>query len=480
MKNPQATNPKCVWIFYIFILFLAGCFVSQIARADGAFTVLGEFPLTSNTAPWHPDNALVQSVTGDFYGTTFTGGTNSNGTVFKMTQAGTLSRVFAFNGYNGMFPRGVTFGDDGNLYGVAAQTGFSFYGSIFEMTTSGNFIAHQTNGPFASFFFFGGTDGSGPNGPLVLGKNGVFYGTTSSGGSGNGTVFAISTNGQFANLWMFNGTNGSQPESGLTWGSDGNLYGTTEYGGTNYTGAGTGDGTMFRITTNGLLTTLAYFNGANGSAPFAGLTLGNNGNFYGTTTEGGVYNFGTIFQITTNNVLTTLVSFNATNGCNPFGGLVQGNDGEFYGTTAFSSTNYLTLSYGYGTVFRVTPSGALTTLLFLNGTNGLHPYPDMIQGGDGSLYGTMNDVDGYPLLDGSSGNVFRLIPQPLIGIGRKNNGALLSWNSVSNGVYWVEYKSSLNDPAWTPLFTNTAGSFVSSYTNGSLGTTQRFYRVIMP
>src|ERR1035441_2731135 len=133
-------------------------------------------------------------------------------------------------------------------------------------------------------------------------------------------------------LWSFNSTNGAFPKAALTLGNDGNFYGTTEEGGRS-SGEGDGEGTVFKVTTNGTLTTLVAFNGTNGAYPQAPLTLGNDGNFYGTTWGDSSSDFGTVFKVTTNGTLTTLVVFNGTNGAYPLA-LTLGNDGNFYGTTA--------------------------------------------------------------------------------------------------------------------------------------------------
>ena len=125
--------------------------------------------------------------------------------------------------------------------------------------------------------------------------------------------------------------NGKSPAAALVQGSDGNFYGTTYGGGTNG-----GYGTVFKISTNGALTTLYSFTGGNdGANPDAGLVQGSDGNFYGTTYGGGTNGAGTVFKISTNGALTSLYSFTGGNdGANPYAGLVQGSDGYFYGTTS--------------------------------------------------------------------------------------------------------------------------------------------------
>jgi uncharacterized repeat protein (TIGR03803 family) len=239
----------------------------------------------------------------------------------------------------------------------------------------------QAGAIFTSLYSFGSVqdtngnilDGANPDAPLVQGSDGYFYGTTPSGGTnGYGTVFKISTNGALTSLYSFTGGNdGGNPTAGLVQGSDGNYYGTTQWGGTN------DYGTVFKINTNGALTTIyafgtvtdAYGDRLDGAYPEAGLVQGTDGNFYGTTQWGGTNDYGTVFKINTNGALTSLYSFdtdNGTNGANPQAALVQGSDGNFYGTTSGGGVYTNQYGQGYGTVFRLTivPSPQLTLIPF--------------------------------------------------------------------------------------------------------------------
>jgi uncharacterized repeat protein (TIGR03803 family) len=143
------------------------------------------------------------------------------------------------------------------------------------------------------------------------------------------------------------------------------FYGTSEYGGNTTLNSGAGFGAVFRMTSAGALTTLASFNGANGSYCASGLVQGSDGDFYGTTAGGGASGSpmggGTVFKITPTGVLTTLVSFNGANGNSPQAPLVQGSDSNFYGTTEYGGAG------GCGTVFQISPAGALTTLVSFGG-----------------------------------------------------------------------------------------------------------------
>ena len=131
-------------------------------------------------------------------------------------------------------------------------------------------------------------------------------------------------------------------------GSDGNLYGTTEYGGTN------GDGTIFRITAGGALTTLYSFDNVHGAGPYGALMQGADGFIYGTTEYGGTNDGGTVFGMTTNGTVASLFSFQGGNGYSPQAGLAQGADGNFYGTAANGGEGFNGYyNSGDGVVFRL-------------------------------------------------------------------------------------------------------------------------------
>ena len=212
-----------------------------------------------------------------------------------------------------------------------------------------------------------------------------FYGTTSGGGSlacsgGCGTVFKINPAGTLTTLHNFAGypNDGAYPSAGLIQASDGYLYGTT-YGG----GDIDGDGTVFKITPGGALTTLYSFAGYpnDGSRPSAALVQGSDGNFYGTTLSGGAYDGGIVFQLTSNRTLTILHAFDFADGDFPDAGLIQATDSNFYGTTNAASS-------GYGTIFSIASEGALTTLHLFDSIDGAGSRAAPVQATTGTFYGT--------------------------------------------------------------------------------------------
>ncbi len=163
----------------------------------------------------------------------------------------------------------------------------------------------------------GGTEGSVVVG-VTLGADGNFYGMANINGKyGVGTIFKMTPAGSINILLNFDGTNGGGPQAPLIETADGTLYGV----------AGS---VVFRMTTNGNLSTVVIFTNDGASGP---LTQGKDGNFYGTTEYGGIGG-GSVFKLTPAGELTTLASFTITNGGFPTTGVVLGNDGNFYGTTS--------------------------------------------------------------------------------------------------------------------------------------------------
>ncbi|MFZ0795115.1 MAG: choice-of-anchor tandem repeat GloVer-containing protein [Candidatus Korobacteraceae bacterium] len=246
---------------------------------------------------------------------------------------------------------------------------------------------------------FNGTNGYSPDVAVVQGSDGNLYGTTVQGGASNdcpggcGTVFQMTPSGTLTTLYSFC----SQPgcADGTTPGSlilarDGNFYGVTANGGNSNNCTG-GCGTVFKITPSGTLTTLHVFCTGNlpcadGSEP-GPLMQATDGNFYGGTENGGPSNTcaagcGTVFKITPSGALSTLYSFSLTDGSGPGGGLTQATDSNLYGVTFAGGAS------DSGTVFKITPSGALTTLHSFDVDDGEFPLAALVQATDGNLYGT--------------------------------------------------------------------------------------------
>jgi uncharacterized repeat protein (TIGR03803 family) len=338
----------------------------------------------------YPESSLVQGTNGKFYGTAGGGGAFGDGTVFSITRSGTLTTLHSFDASDGAQPDvGLVQGINGHFYGTTAVGGANGHGTVFKISSSGTLTRLHS---------FDYTDGGNPQGALVQGTDGKFYGTAFYGGANlYGTVFKITPDGTFTILHSFDLTDGAYPYAGLVEGTDGDFYGTTQQGGAYRNDTlcnGSTCGTIFKITRNGTLTTLYSFcrgggNCTDGALPMAGLIQGTDGNFYGTTAEGGVYGYGTygtVFKITPSGILTTLHSFNGMDGADPEAGLIQATDGNFYGTTATDGVNE------GGTVFKITPTGTLTTLYNFcsqsNCTDGGDPKAGLLQATNGKLYGT--------------------------------------------------------------------------------------------
>lgn len=262
---------------------------------------------------------------------------------------------------------GVIEAKDGNLYGTTSRGGTSAAGTVYKITTGG---------ALTTLYSFKGTaaDGAAPT-MLLQGKDGNLYGVTRQGqtrGTAGGTVFKITTDGSLTTLHAFATTDGSSPDC-LLQARDGNLYGTAGEG-------GSGSGTAFKVSTSGVFTVLHTFGGirVDGGRP-TGLIQAKDGHLYGTTAT-------TVFKMTTGGNLTTLYTFTGDFPPSPYGKLLQASDGNFYGIT-FGLGSGLN---SYGTVFKMTKDGTLTTLhTFTTAkTDGSNPYGCLIEAGDGNLYST--------------------------------------------------------------------------------------------
>ena len=286
---------------------------------------------------------------------------------------------------------------------IQGQDG-SLYGAATEGGDSfaGTIFKLSTAGHLTPLYsFLGGDDGSSPAGTLVEDADGKLYGTAFQGGTNDlGSVFSVTTNGTFAPLGSFDGDNGAYPLTPLCLAANRLLYGSTVQGGSN------GFGTIFRVSTRGGLACLVSLDNTNGAYPLGGLIQARDGLFYGTTSQGGTNGgWGTVFRMTASGTLTTIYSFGYDDGADPSASLVQATDGNLYGTTAGGGWG------GQGTLFRLTPQGTLTTVLWFNGANGANPQAPLIQARDGAFYGTApyGGVDYNGASSTGDGLIFRLV-----------------------------------------------------------------------
>jgi uncharacterized protein (TIGR03437 family) len=407
--------------------------------AAQTLTTLATF--TSAPSDGIEPSGVVIGPGGVLYGTTQTGGSTNNGTVFSLTPpaspGGAWTEVVLYNftgGADGKWPAGVVIGSGGVLYGSASYGGTvtdiceDGCGTVFSVTPPASPGGAWTESVLYSFA--GGTDGSVPTSGVVIGNGGVLYGTTSTGGTANGgTVFSLTppkgassgAGGAWSEAVLYSFTGGfDQPLAGATGvviGAGGVLYGAAQTGGTE-TGSSCdpfGCAMVFSLTppktgAGGAWTQAVLYSFPGGS--LSGVAIGNGGVLYGTT-AGTISN--TVFSLTPpaspgtgNWTEAVLYTFGAGGAGDVAGssGVVVGNGGILYGTASGGGASEL------GGVFSLTPpagsGGAWTeTVLysFMGGNDGSQPFAGVVIGSGGVLYGAT--ATGGPAY---AGTVFSLTP----------------------------------------------------------------------
>ncbi len=284
---------------------------------------------------------------------------------------------------------------DGSIYVVCRNSA-----DIGVSNEGGRIIKVVPGQDQVSLHVFGdSTGGIAPEAGLTVGSDGNYYGTTTVGGVGHcGTVYKFTPAGQFSVLYSFSGIDGNSPQTELVQGPDGNFYGTCRTGGT------ANEGTIYKLTPNGVLTVIHNF-GTNdpndGVGSLEGLTLGSDGNFYGTTPYGGAYNRGVVYKVTSNGTFTVLYNFTSADlsGFAPSSALTQASDGNFYGTCTNGGT--------YGVIYRVTPTGQYTVMHSFSGPDGALPYGAPLAA-NGYLYGTTSNLGAHEGNRSGDGTIYQL------------------------------------------------------------------------
>ncbi|WP_198152232.1 beta strand repeat-containing protein [Granulicella tundricola] len=342
-----------------------------------------------------PAASLIQAGDGQLYGTTIGNFFTDYGSVYKLGLNGAYTTVYKFGGItDSATPFAPLYqAADGNLYSTTyGNLLFGTDGTVFSITPAGKLTT--------LYSFTGATDGANPEGGLVQLSDGTFFGATPNAATGYGTLFQIGTAKPLTTLISFNKFNGAGAIAAPVEGTDGNFYGVSGVGGAS------GFGSIYQLTPSGTLTPIYNFTGlGDGASPFGPLIEGPDGNFYGATgangTVKGADKNGTIFRITTAGVLTTLHVMNpATDGSSPLA-LFLGGDGFLYGNTTSGGAN------SDGTIFRVSLTGTFTKLYDFATGDATAPQMGLVQASDGTFWGS-----GSSGAANSLGGVFKLTLSP--------------------------------------------------------------------
>jgi uncharacterized repeat protein (TIGR03803 family) len=304
-----------------------------------------------------PLAGLVRTSDGTFYGTTQNGGADSSGTFFKMSASGAFTTYdLPAAGKCGFFPVSgpgptvsLTPAADGNLYvpitdpkltNLSCQT--LVRGGVIRLTPGGQLTRFEAPAQEGIIV---------PTGALVASAAGKLYGSFVQYGTFQDKAYSFAA-GQFEVVHTFTPAEGTSVNTLLA-APDLNFYGTA------FAGGAANKGTIFRMSSVGVVTVLHDFQGGtDGAAPRAGLVLAGDGALYGVTSQGGASDVGTIFRITLDGAYQVIYAFSGgDDGEQPWAALIQSRDGSLYGTTMSGGP------LGGGVVFRITPTASHPALL---------------------------------------------------------------------------------------------------------------------
>ena len=350
-----------------------------------------QYAIVPKVAETEPAATLIQGSDGALYGMTVLGGTNAQGTIFRLNTDGsgyTLLHSFVDPlRYTPVWSSSLAQGADGALYGTTMSGGYGGYagqGIAFQINTDGSGYRELWR-----FTELNSLDAANPV-SLIPGADGSFYGIGQTGGTmGYGAVFKLTPTNGFSSLGPFgiNATDGATPQAPLVMDADGTLYGTTAAG-------GSGSGTIFRANpTSSGHSTLYQFSadGVNGMRPF-GMILGADGALYGTA-AGGTKQAGVLYKVNRDGTGYTLLHtfyLSSDDGLGPIAPPIQGPGGRLFGLTEFGGNlSAAPGPPGFGTVYQVDADGSNYAVLFRFSTNTLAgDYPTaLLLGTDGVFYG---------------------------------------------------------------------------------------------
>jgi uncharacterized repeat protein (TIGR03803 family) len=356
-----------------------------------SFEVIASFPSQEGAV------GIVSLIAGrdnNLYATTSQAGAAGRGMVLRITPAGSVSILHSFRGdSDGANPfAALVEARDGTLVGTTASGGDADAGTVFKITADGTFTVMHA---FTGSADVPSPEGGGPASPLIQAHDGCFYGMTNYGGAfGGGTVFRLASNGTLTTLHSFvrfDDAGRNTGNSPLTEARDGQFYGVNKHG------------DLFALGLDGSYRAVHTFTGTASPPPRVALVESPDGALLGVTSGGGTAMAGNVFRISADGAIEDLRSFAGQDGRN-LGAFLKARDGNFYGTT--TSSGRFEGRVHSGTVFKMTDDGTITTLhRFDVATDGVGLF-GLVQAADGHLYGAT--LAGGP---SGTGTIFRVIPK---------------------------------------------------------------------